>query len=129
GANTFSALQWRIAEVNSSAAHLSGVKRLLEINASFDSGELGFASQFRFPTSAAIPGHTYRVRVRHKDTSGRWSRWSAPVEFAATAADGSASLQNLVVSEVMYHPVPATAEEAAAGFGEQVSRSRRNPFA
>jgi hypothetical protein len=28
-------------------------------------------------------GRTYRVRARYKDNTGRWSHWSAPVEFAA----------------------------------------------
>jgi hypothetical protein len=34
---------------------------------------------------AAVPwtGSTYRARVRMKDTTGRWSRWSEPVEFVA----------------------------------------------
>ena len=29
-------------------------------------------------------GHTYRVRARVKDATGRWSHYSAPVEFTVT---------------------------------------------
>ena len=117
GAGTFGAVQWRMAEVNTSATFTPGVPRLLEVVPSYDSGEiLAFASTYRFPAAACLPGHTYRARVRHKDTTGRWSHWSAPVEFAASAADVSIYLTSLVVSEVMYHPLAQTAAESAQGW-------------
>ena len=118
GSGTFSAVQWRIAEVNPTAVFTPGVKRLLEINASYDSGAVAFTSQFRFPAASAVAGRTYRARVRHADNTGRWSRWSAPAEFTAAAADVSVYLQSLVVSKVMYRPSPPTAAETALGYTE-----------
>jgi hypothetical protein len=32
----------------------------------------------------AAPGTIYRMRVRHADDTGRWSRWSRPVEVEVT---------------------------------------------
>ncbi|HET6409664.1 MAG TPA: lamin tail domain-containing protein, partial [Chthoniobacteraceae bacterium] len=120
GAGTFAAMQWRMAEVNPSAAYVPGEKRLLEILASYDSGEIvPFASQFRFPASACVPGKRYRARVRHKDNTGRWSHWSAPVEFTAGTADVSLYKSSLVISELMYHPADPTAEESLQGWAEE----------
>ncbi|MEI6674888.1 MAG: cadherin-like beta sandwich domain-containing protein, partial [Verrucomicrobiota bacterium] len=87
GVATFSALQWRIAEVNASATYTPGVKRLLEYEARHVSAELTtFGNTYTFPTASCEAGKRYRARVRHKDTTGRWSNWSTPVEFAAIAA-------------------------------------------
>jgi hypothetical protein len=120
GAGTFAATQWRMAEVNTSATYVPGEKRLLEIVASFDSGEIApFANQFRYPASACEPGKRYRARVRHKDNSGRWSRWSLPVEFTAGTADISVYTSSLVISEFMYHPVDPTSAEIAQGWAEE----------
>ncbi len=64
-----------------------------------------------FNTSVAIPpdglrvGSTYRVRVRHKDNTGRWSHWSMPVQFEAGEPETSVTLSDHVrLSEVMYNP-------------------------
>jgi hypothetical protein len=120
GAGTFAAVQWRMAEVNTSATYVPGQKRLLEIVASHESGEITpFASQFRFPASACEPGKRYRARVRHKDTSGRWSHWSAAVEFTAAAADVSIYTNSLVISEFMYHPTEPTGAEVTQGWAEE----------
>lgn len=120
GAASFAAVQWRMAEVNTSATYVPGQKRLLEIVASYDSGEITpFASQFRYPASACQPGKRYRARVRHKDTSGRWSHWSLPVEFTAGASDVNVYKNSLVISEFMYHPVDPTAGEAAQSWTEE----------
>ena len=63
------------------------------------------------PAAAAKPGRTYRARVRHKDTSGRWSHWSAPVGFVASGPDLSALQQDLVISEIMYNPASGQEHE------------------
>ncbi|MDG2122545.1 MAG: lamin tail domain-containing protein, partial [Verrucomicrobiales bacterium] len=68
------------------------------------------------PAAEVRPGHTYRTRVRHQDSSGNWSHWSDPVQFVAGSPDVAAFQQNLVVSEFMYHPTDATPGELAAGF-------------
>lgn len=119
GAATFGAIQWRVAEVNTTSNYVAGTKRLLEIVPSFDSGEVAtFASQYRFPASACEAGKRYRARVRHKDSLGHWSHWSGPVEFTAGAADTTVYTSSLVVSEIMYHPTPATPGEIGQGWEE-----------
>jgi hypothetical protein len=42
--------------------------------------------QIQIPADRIEPGKTYRVRSRMKDNTGRWSHWSAPVEFVAGPA-------------------------------------------
>ncbi len=117
--NTFAAMQWRVGEVTdpTAPAYVAGQKALLEWNASYDSGPLTtYTSQFRFPAYAAKAGHTYRARVRHQDSAGRWSHWSAPVQFTAVAADVTGYTNSLVVSEFMYYPTNPTTAESAAGY-------------
>ncbi len=70
------------------------------------------------PAVATRPGLPYLARVRHRDTSGRWSHWSAPLEFVATQPDVSLFTSAIVVSELMYHPAPPSPEEVAAGFND-----------
>ena len=48
-----------------------------------------FASEYNFPATACEPGKRYRARVRMKDTTGRWSFWSNPIEFTAGTFDPS----------------------------------------
>ncbi len=123
GAGTFAAAQWRMAEINdaTSPAYFPGEKFKLEWSATHDSGEINgsLASSFRFPAVSAKAGHTYHARVRHKDASGRWSHWSAPAQFTATAADVDLYKNSLVVSEVMYHPLAPTLQEQALGYTEE----------
>ena len=116
GAGTYAGIQWRIAEVNTSDVWVAGVKRLLEINASHDSGEIAtFAGEYKFPAIACEPGKRYRARVRMKDATGRWSTWSAAAEFTAGTFDPTAYASQLVISEIMYHSTdPTNAERATA---------------
>ncbi len=121
GAGTFAGIQWRVAEVNTSATWTAGVPRLLEISARHDSGTLAtFAGEYRFPAASGEPGKRYRARVRMKDNTGRWSYWSNPVEFTAGTVDTSVLAQNLIISEIMYHSAnPTPAEQSiAAGLGQ-----------
>ena len=112
--DAFAGIQWRIAEVNTSATWTAGVKRLLELNASHDSGERpAFAAEYKFPPTACEPGKRYRARIRMKDATGRWSFWSNAVEFTAGSFDPSAFASQIVVSEIMYHADGATAAERA----------------
>jgi len=107
GAGSFSAMRWRIAEIAAPGVtgHTTGDPRKYEVGADWDSGELtSFGATIQIPVAVARAGHTYRARVRHKDSSGRWSHWSQPVEFVATAADVTLWQDNLVISEFMYHP-------------------------
>jgi len=76
-----------------------------EIDALWESGELAtFDDNVRIPVDVVRPGRTYRVRVRMKDDTNRWSHWSDPVQFIAGEALGVGILQDLRITEVMYHP-------------------------
>lgn len=116
---TFAALQWRIAEVTDPAADGYDrfdrvTPRLYEVQASWESPEIvSFEETITLPAVSARPGGTYRVRVRHKDDTGRWSHWSEPAQFVATEPDINVYLDSLVVSQIMYHPAPPDPAEAA----------------
>ncbi len=117
--STFAAMEWRIAEVAAPDAPPASPETppLLEWSASWRSGEITpFAADIAPPSTATRGGRTYRARVRHQDDTGRWSHWSAPVTFAATAPDLTAFKNDLVISGFLYRPAAATAAEAAAGF-------------
>lgn len=89
GASTFSSWQWRIAEISAPEipGHVNGTPCKYEIETLAESGILTHPpGTFKIPLGIAKVGKTYRVRVRHKDTTGNWSHWSAPAQFAATTA-------------------------------------------
>ncbi len=108
GAGTFGAMQWRIGEVTDplAPAYDPLADRIYEVTPVWESGELAtFGAGIAIPGSALRSGHTYRARVRHRDATGRWGHWSAPLEFTATEPDHLAVLrENLMVTEIMYNP-------------------------
>ena len=76
-----------------------------EIDSVWESGELTeFKESVTIPASAVKPDRVYRVRCRMKDSTGRWSHWSAPVQFLTTEAVAAGILSDLRVMEVMYNP-------------------------
>jgi hypothetical protein len=86
GTAPFAAMKWRIAEVTPKDAKptVPPTPRAYEINPAWESEELpAFQPDVTVPAEVAKPGKTYRVRVRMRDAEGRWSRWSAAVEFVA----------------------------------------------
>ena len=106
GAGTFAAMKWRIAEVTNPAAPGYDPKapKKYEINAVWESGELTtFASDVDIPAQYVREGRTYRVRVRMKDATGRWSRWSDAAQFVAGQPDQTVR-DALRITEVNYHP-------------------------
>ncbi len=110
----FAAMEWRLAEVHNPAVTGYDPARpnIYEIEGGFESGELAdFDGGYQFPPLAVRVGRTYRARVRMKDTAGRWSHWSQPVEFQATAPNISDHLRDLRISEFMYHPPEPVGEE------------------
>jgi len=114
----FAAMEWRIAEVTipGTPEFDPTKRRKYEIESEWESGELTvFDPDARIPAGAVEGGKRYRVRVRMKDSSGRYSHWSAPVEFVAGPPQGSSV--PLRITEIMYHPAPRTPAEIAAGFG------------
>src|SRR5690606_29443639 len=87
GGGTYAACEWRVAEISGPGVpgHVPGTARKYEIRPTWTSGEITAApGAFSLPFGIVEAGKTYRVRVRHKDTSGRWSHWSEPVQFGAT---------------------------------------------
>lgn len=111
GSGTFGAMEWRLA--------VAAEPRALEITPAWESGELtSFSTSIDIPTTAVRSGTSYRARVRHQDDSGRWSHWSAPIEFTTSLPNLSPYLAGLVITEVMYHPTDPTPAEVAAGFDD-----------
>jgi hypothetical protein len=109
-AASFAAIQWRLGEVTdpASPAHDPAALPVYEITPAWDSGELSPAQlQAEVPLFNLRSGHSYRARVRHRDSAGRWSHWSAPLAFTATSADLGFYQSSVVVSEFMYHPAGA----------------------
>ena len=79
--------------------------------AEWESGEINkFDKQITPPATAVRVGKTYRARVRHKDTTNRWSHWSTPLEFTVSDPDIS-NFSNLRISELMYNPIGPSKSE------------------
>lgn len=90
-----------------------GVDPAFEWASTWESGELTtFGENIDLPTVARV-GETYRVRVRHQDNTGRWSNWSDPVEFVVGEPSIEPFVNSLVISQIMYHPLPPSAGELA----------------
>lgn len=116
GTNAFATVQWRLGEISAPGIPLyqENTPRTYEVTDVWRSEEIAnISSPVTIPANLVQDGHTYRVRVRHKDTAGRWSRWSPAVEFIATS-EPPITAQDLVVSELMYNPGSLSAEEITA---------------
>ena len=84
GAGGFAAMSWRLGEIDPRRVPQTKptVPGRYEITAVWESGELReFNEQLVLPAETVKTGHAYRVRVRMKDHTGRWSHWSPPVQF------------------------------------------------
>jgi hypothetical protein len=89
----------------------------LEWDADWDSGPLNdFKDSIKVPSSTVRSGSIYRARVRHKDSTGRWSNWSDPIEFEPSTPDLSDYNDSLLITEIMYHPGSPSIEEVEAGY-------------
>ena len=117
GNDSFAAMQWRLAEVThrDAPAFDPSMPRKYEIQSLWESRSTEFHARTMIPAGVIVPGHNYRVRVRVQDNTGRWSHWSAPVEFIAAPAALSAIAESLRVSEVHYHPTEPSSAERLAG--------------
>lgn len=121
GTNAYQATQWRVGEISAPGISLydATLPRVYEVTDVWRSAELASNANVTVPSASVKVGHTYRLRVRQKDATGRWSRWSNAVQFvAATAASGITPSQ-LVISEMMYHPGALSAAETAAGYTDR----------
>lgn len=105
--SAFAAMEWRVGEIYNpdSAGYVAGEPWRYEIDSFWSSGVIdSFSNTFTVPPIAVREGSQYRARVRHRGADGRWSHWSEPVEFVASAPDLTAYSDGLVVSEIMYKP-------------------------
>lgn len=76
-----------------------------EIDSLWESVELtSFASHTTIPGSVIQAGRTYRLRHRMQDRTGRWSHWSAPLQFVAGPAPPQAITSDLRITELMVNP-------------------------
>ena len=87
GTGTYAKTQWRLAEISGPgvSGFTAGGPRKYEIHSIWTSESASAPGTVTIPFGIAQAGKTYRVRVRHQDSSGRWSHWSAPAQFAATS--------------------------------------------
>ncbi len=108
GAGTFAALEWRVGEWSDPAnpVYADICEAIYEIQTVWSSGEIStFSSSFTIPGTAALQaGRTYKVRVRYKDDTGRWSHWSEPVQIVPDPANDNTTPE-LVINEIMYNPI------------------------
>lgn len=83
GTNAHAETQWRISRISAPgvAGYTAAEGRKYEVTPSWTAAGTGMALEA--PASAVTVGKTYRVRVRHRDTTGRWSHWSAPAQLVA----------------------------------------------
>ena len=82
------AMQWRLGEISAPGipGYQPGKPRRYEIESAWTSAETTpSTANIRLPENIARPGTTYRARVRMKDSEGRWSRWSEPLQFTTAA--------------------------------------------
>lgn len=107
GADDFAAMKWRMTELNypGLSSYDPAQPDRYEINASWESGELtAYQPAISLPHGSCRPGRVCRARVRMKNTRGRWSHWSEPVEFIAGHPQQRVP-QVLKISEIMYNPI------------------------
>ena len=82
-----------------------GRRGLYEIDAVWESDEISpFVNHIQIPSSVVKPDGTYRVRCRMKDTTGRWSHWSAPEQFSVTDSVATSMYGQLRITEIMFNP-------------------------
>ena len=108
GVIPFAAWKWRIAEVTlpTDLPLPPGQGPKFELVADWESDEIDDANNraVTIPPGAVRVGACYRVRARAKDVTGRWSHWSAPIQFLAAEPDTAAALRaDLKLTELMFH--------------------------
>ncbi len=89
--NRFAAVQWRVGEITSPgrAGYVANQSWRYELEPHWTSGELtNETAFFQLPAHAGATNHTYRVRARYLDHSGRASHWSAAVELVPMLENG-----------------------------------------
>ena len=88
----FAGVQWRLGRIAAPGlpGYQPGQPRHYELDTVWISADLApFNAALRLPINITKPGTTYRARVRMKDSNGRYSRWSEPLQFTATPPSGA----------------------------------------
>jgi hypothetical protein len=89
-------------------AQMTLKKHAFEIQPNWESDEITpFVSTIHIPGSAVKADRFYRVRCKMKDTTGRWSHWSAPMEFVSGTPLAAGVVEDLRITELMYNPAAA----------------------
>ena len=116
--------QWRLGEITdpTAPAYDPNAARVYEITEVWTAETLPDdteALRISIPPDVLKVGRTYRARVRHYASTGAASSWSEPYQFTTNDPAGFSSLkQNLLITEIMYHPAAPSDEEKASGFSE-----------
>ena len=119
GSSTAAAVQWRLGEISAPGLPNYDASKpfIYELENLWTSDPLPLTSpsipEVKIPAAAVESGHTYRARVRHRDATGRWSYWSAPVQFIAGSADPAPFQAALRITTLNYDPAPPTPTELA----------------
>ena len=102
----FAAMKWRLGEVTPGNAPFDPDKpRIYEWPAVWELETEQFSPLLMIPRSAVQVGKTYRVRLKVKDDTERWSHWSAAVEFTVGAPTAPDRVQSsLRITELMFNP-------------------------
>ncbi|MFO7633123.1 MAG: lamin tail domain-containing protein [Caldilinea sp.] len=103
--DAFAAVQWRAAQVvwPGLPGYQSGSPNRYEIDSAWTSPVLTQLTSLTLPQGVCMPGFVCRVRLRMMDSTGRWSHWSAPLQFVA-GEPVTPPTRNLRITEIMYHP-------------------------
>jgi hypothetical protein len=118
--DAIAAVQFRVGEISAPGIplHDPTQPRIYEIEELWRSAEIPTSvgtniADVRVPGDVLRAGHTYRARVRHKDSTGRWSFWSEPLQFVASLPDVSVYANALRITEINYNPGDVTPAEVA----------------
>lgn len=103
--DAFAGIQWRAAQVvwPGLPGYAANVPNRYEIDNAWTSPVLTQAAPFTAPPGVCAPGLACRVRVRMLDSTGRWSHWSAPLQFIA-GEPAAPPTNALKITEIMYNP-------------------------
>lgn len=102
---TFRAIQWQVAEVSDPATAIPGEPWHYEAAPTWRSAPIpGGGSTIQVPQGVIQSDTSYRARVRHQNSTGRWSRWSAPQSFLARPAQSSPGAE-IIINEIHYNPL------------------------
>ena len=104
--DAFAAMKWRLGEVTPTGAPFDPDEpRRYEWPSTWELESEQFSPLLRLPRSAVQVGKTYRVRLKVKDDTQKWSHWSNALEFTVSAPTALDPVQSsLRITELMFNP-------------------------